>query len=711
MAIVELQFREQAFGELLKREVNRRRPTSPTLTAGEPDIVGRLLDKITAVACGLTSQSTGELTANIDLSILTYDSLAIAKAAGSLVQPPTREGRQRIQITLKVMINPTPQGPKPTLTYSSPFFPGGSIDLGDLADVGAVQGAIVLLDSVPPGQGVVVIRLGTDINDSMDDPVVDRIVAQADWTLITPGSLIAGPFVKGLAEAVADAVKPNPAKPDDVYEPGSAAAGAYLTVQLPLKPAPPIVLAWAEIIAVDACPVFNIDVAVKLQVLATFAAKGPNLEITLELTWDADSTWCQIADFFVLTPISPFIIEHVAAQQASEAILGKAKPFQGFKEIARDDKSVTFLQKRFLDVPSQLTITSSQFTDQGLLVGGALPPLQHGGGLQGWSSPPISDIHINCSPRRVTVQFNPAQVGLWDFDPPGGPPKLFPQSTVFSPPNAWVVAPAQSNSSLELLLNFIDPPGGRLPAGTATSVFLMTDCGLRWVDLGKIPVDHPQPTTADMQAMISKCMAKSAGWKERVLSVLWLPRPPAEARGIPSIRQWMIGLEDMERSTTLQFVAVTAEGRERSIGVIEGRSRLAVQVTTDADETLEIRSSHDQNRLPAVTAQRWITPFASMRLKERPIAIAAAAGLLALRTGDGGTSLIDVNAEGRLHHQSFDAAGPAAQGVDLLNAALDREQRRGREAWNSAAQLDSSTVAVVHNGSLLIGRAGELQTL
>jgi len=62
MAIVELQFREQAFGELLMRQVNSRRLPSPTLTDGPPDVVGRLLDKITAVACELVSEKSGELT-------------------------------------------------------------------------------------------------------------------------------------------------------------------------------------------------------------------------------------------------------------------------------------------------------------------------------------------------------------------------------------------------------------------------------------------------------------------------------------------------------------------------------------------------------------------------------------------------------------------------------------------------------------------------
>jgi hypothetical protein len=94
MAIVELQFREQAFGELLKREVNRRRLPSPTITVGQPDIDGRLLDKITAVACEVVSENTGELTARIDLSILSYDSpLWPRRSAASSSRLPARAAR------------------------------------------------------------------------------------------------------------------------------------------------------------------------------------------------------------------------------------------------------------------------------------------------------------------------------------------------------------------------------------------------------------------------------------------------------------------------------------------------------------------------------------------------------------------------------------------------------------------------------------------
>jgi hypothetical protein len=702
LAIVELQFREEAFGEILKRQVDGRRLSSPTAPvgpgpAGQPP-TDRLLDRITCDQCEVVQSDSGSVTFRLDLLIHYYDNYAVAQAAGSLKQPVTLVATLSAPLTLQVIVRPTPTGPKTVLAYSSvlsELIDPGEVPIDGLGDFGTQSGAIVA------DQGVVIVRLASDLADPLDGPVVNRVPLGADWTLIVNGALIAAPFTKGLDAAIGDVTKSDPS-----YVSGGPASGEYLTTQVFALPPPPVVVASAEVVALEACPLLGIDVSVTLTTLATFVANGPNIETTMTLTWSADSTWCQIAGFFTLTPISSFVIAQVAASQAKDAVLGAPGP-AAFTEIGRDDHSITFLQKRFLDIPGLLTLTTSQFTSEGLVLAGGLSPRQQVSGLQGWCEAPSSGLHIDCTARAVSVRFSPAAVGLFDYDPPGGPPKLFGQSTVFSPPNAWVVAPRTSNSSLDLELAFADPPGGRLPPGTATSVFVMTDCGLRWVDLGVIPADHPPPSVADMAQMLSQCMAKSAGWKARVLSILWAPRPPEDARGIDPVRQWLLGFEDLTRETRLEFVAVSERGKERSIGVLEGRSKMALHLTTDANETLEVRSNHDDNRLPTVAAQRWIRPFASLRMEEPPVAIAAARGSIAVRNADGVASLVAIGPDGKLRARNLDSARAMGEGVDWISEALDREARHGRSSWNGVAQIESRTVAVVHEGAILVGAVGE----
>jgi hypothetical protein len=70
---------------------------------------------------------------------------------------------------------------------------------------------------------------------------------------------------------------------------------------------------------------------------------------------------------------------------------------------------------------------------------------------------------------------------------------------------------------------FMDPPTGRLPSGTRTSVYLHTDCGYRWVDLGVIPVRPEQPSLRETLALTSVCAAKSNSWNGGVKGYKWLP--------------------------------------------------------------------------------------------------------------------------------------------------------------------------------------------
>jgi hypothetical protein len=343
------------------------------------------------------------------------------------------------------------------------------------------------------------------------------------------------------------------------------------------------------------------------------------------------------------------------------------------------------------------------------MVSGGMIYAPPGLGLQGWVEPASSSLSTSCSSRRVTVRFNPPQVGLIDHNAPGSPPRIFPDTLVV-PAKAWVVVLGTGNDTLETLITFADPASGRLPVRTATSVYLSTDCGMRWVDLGTIPVDHAPPTTTDTAALVSFCLAKSAAWKERVLSVKWLPRP-GDTKGGPEIRQWLFGLVGMAEHTQLQFVAIGAHGAERLIGTVEGTKTLAANIITTGDETLEIRSNHDRNPAPEIVAQRWISPVASLRLREPPSAIAAAAGLLGLRGRDGASSLIEIGTRGELRELPLASLPRLPNGGDALLKELDRAQHNGKQPWHSMAQLDARTIGVVHANHLVVGSTGELQNV
>lgn len=260
------------------------------------------------------------------------------------------------------------------------------------------------------------------------------------------------------------------------------------------------------------------------------------------------------------------------------------------------------------------------------------------------------------------MSFVPARVELHDYQTPGGPPTLFGDWIRYEPANAWTAVIMQGNSWQDLVLEFRDPPGGRLPVGTATSVYLMTDCGLRWVDLGVIPPDHAPPTLGDTAAMLSTCMAKSAGWKEQVLDVLWLPRPEEARDGIDPLRLWRIGFVDAHRASRLEFVAVRQDGTERLLSVADGRPGAAVQLVTGAEEIVQVRAGAEEyESLPRVS-QQWFHPIPASDLP-------------------GGSQ-------------------------HLLDGLL-----QDGDGWSQLHYLDGNTAAVEHDGSVVLGRVGPAQRL
>jgi hypothetical protein len=704
VAIAELQIRQTAFSLMIQHLASNQRLPSATLKIPNFSVLDDMpLDGIACVGCTFAGFDLDGMFADLELQFRFYSGLAAVRSAGSLQQPPTQTANHILRLQFSIAVN---SSGVPALTIKDPLglkglesLASNRIDLSSLAPFPVVASSILLSDD----DSIVAIRLASDPSDPVRAPAVNRLPEGSDWAQFVPGSAIADVIRTSLGNAVASVVDGN-----SKYGVGKAASAAYITVPLPTIPAaPPFIWGSAQVKAIDACFIFNIDVAVDLRVIATFVTNGPSIETTLVLSWSADSTWCQVADFFVATPFITFFIAQRASDKASQSILGSGVDPSGFHEISRGDDSITYRQQKILPVPPPLKITASNFDNDGLVVSGIMQYPPPGLGLQGWVEPATSGLSVSCSSRRVTVKFNSPQVGLVDHNLPGDPPRIFPETLVV-PADAWVVIPGTGNDTLETLITFADPPSGRLPAGTATSVFISTDCGMRWVDLGVIPPDHSAPTTADTAAMISSCMAKSAAWKERVLSVKWLPRPEGDTRTNPAIRQWLVGMVGMAERTQLQFVAIGRGGAERIIGTSEKRKDLAAEIVTAADETLEIRSNQDQNPAPTIMSQRWISPLASMRLRETPVAMAAVAGLMGLRHRDKSISIIRIGTRGELHQENIASLSGLPFGGDALAAELDRAQQRGKQPWHTAVQLDSRIIGVMHGEHLLIGSAGEL---
>ena len=364
--------------------------------------------------------------------------------------------------------------------------------------------------------------------------------------------------------------------------------------------------------AVDACPLFNVDIGIELTLFAvTFEFPSPGTQKTRAvLTWDADSTLCDVLGaltFGVLGGVALGVgigtaLTVAIANQVSDTILGKRlNPGDGLVETGRTDDSITYERLGPAPPPPspEFEITHGSATSSGLTVGGVIKPKVRAK-LVGETVAPTAGIDINCNLRSVSVSLRPAKV-LLRTDKPDRLPWFFFDRIFFDPAGAWaidvdtaIVSPA-STKSAHVVLTFRDPPGGRLPAGTATSVYLFTNYGVRWADLGVIPEVSPDLLVKfDARRLMNVyCDSISNPWAGGITRFGWvdpLLDPDYLERQIESgrLRLWTLGVRDLPEIARVELVAIGPEGRERPLGVIEGRRHVALEVLTKTNESLAV---------------------------------------------------------------------------------------------------------------------------
>lgn len=685
MAVVELQMKRQAFLDFFQIEINRQRLPSRTLD-NFPGLAGKLLQRIECTGARVDpSGGAGRVTVQADMTFH-HNTLAAVRAAGSLSTPVTERLSQTIPISLAVVFD---AAGVPAVRWSlfNGVIPGTDIPIRLPGDFTALSGA------VEANAEVVAIRLGTRADDPVAGPIIDR-TGTGDWVQLVSGQVIADVLLRNFREAIESELSDTLVL--DI--PPSAAWFPALGNQ------DPFVGVSATVVAVDEC-IFE-DVPVDLQLIGTLQPSGPSLVTTVELSWDPHSTLCELVGGILFTPIASVVINGIAEDKAAEKILGTVQPFEGFDEISRDDESITFQRHGLLETPAQrFVLDRSEVTDDGLVIGGSLMLQSASRSLQGEATSPSSRLKTDCNRRTVLVEFRHPTVSLRDLGVDGGAPRMLPDGVTFDPPNAWVAVPGSSNTWLDLTLTFVDPPTGRLAVGTATSVYLHTDCGLRWVDLGMIPPDHPPPTTGNIAEMISHCMAISDPWGKGVMNLDWLVDWPDLIQDIEPLRQWTVAARGLPEGAQLEFVALARDGNERPLGTIEGQRNVAAYLITDATETLQIRTEQGLSAPAPTVSQNWFIPFATVPLGGEAVSLASMGRMIGVREAGGSTHVVDFGFDGKLRVRRVEGILRGDPGIRGVLTALSRKERRSHSAVAVPARVDRRIVALTHRGTLLIGNA------
>jgi hypothetical protein len=236
--------------------------------------------------------------------------------------------------------------------------------------------------------------------------------------------------------------------------------------------------------------------------------------------------------------------------------------------------------------------------------------------------------------------------------------------------------------------------------GKTSSGFIMTNLGIRWVDLGAVPARPAEPANRiGIQAYVyNRCLQLTDRWGMGVLNLDWLVDPPDLDLGMPALREWTIVGSQILEASQVELVAVGPTGERVLAAIPVERNAVFAQVVTDADETLQVRSNVALAPTPPQVFQRWIIPWASTP-------VGADAQGLAIANGD--LFVLENEDVARLELQG--ARQLATTSVDQPSAEQGRFSKlfrvqRGGMASRTAAR--GRAVAVLHRGKAVLGFAG-----
>jgi len=687
--------------------INRKPLPAPESIANTP-LGGVILERIICTSCSVRpSNATGQLVVDVTVEVQYHSTLDDIHLAGSLAPPPATVSPPTVTT---VTLTCTTDGRDVNLTWQADAY-----SISETITFPAPTDSPIAAAAIDASADVVAIRLGTRGTDPVRSVPVSQL-GGTDWTI----HVSSGVFVESLIQRLNASL--YAAQRSDVEVTRAARGNWDMFTQGHAT-------AWGEISKINGCLFANIPIELILD--AHFVITGSQLTTQVVLSWEPDTTWCDIVaglSFatlagYVLGPLTAaagatglvpatsvgvgFVADPVVDTATNKRVRDQVQAQQqpGFVETAHDDVSITLQQVRQIPLPDRnFVLTHSEFDFFGLTLSGdleRLPAIT----LEGSVRQPFWSSEISCRPTHVEVQWNPPAVTLTAVNAVE-PPTLFGQLTRMTPTQAWSMS--QYDTLNDLVITFGDPPGGRLPGGQQTSVVLCTDRGVRWVHLGVIPADtidreQLQSDAEDFCRSVAKVLRRAA---DKLTHVDWKVDPlhdpdPDLVNGIAPLRLWQIGILDRPDVNLLDFYVIGPEGTEKRIGTLDDTAAAALPIVTRADEVVGIRTQREM-RIPALRlTQAWIKPLSVEHLHWQEVAsFSPLDSSFTLTQGGRITGIAQL--KGR---EITMTAVPSIEGMPSTPAAVSRVTRSqtSSQSWAQTFRIDRRTIAFVHEGKLVVG--------
>jgi hypothetical protein len=716
MALIEIQFREDVFFEILRAQVVRldvppelfpELETHVDLTHPvDPIKRAQRIERIEVGQAGfydpaddMLPPNDGQLLFKISF-VLHHTNFIAAHSAGSLQPPATRT--IPCVIWIKLSGQPPAAGQtEATIAWSLVRLDVSGQQRPALPGVGDTFPLKLGIDSQnaawAAGAGVVALRFGTRPSDVLLGPVVNRL-GGADWGQFVEGQVFADEVASVLNGAVQDAAKDSS---DPVLEIDSLAVGLW-------SPSPPAAFAAVDITAVDAI-LGILDVPVRITASTIISTDITLHQIVLRTTvmWFAHD---------VVTTASGGAIQ-VVQDKVSEAVLKKLKPPHGQEEVERDEQRVVYKSVRDIVQPKTplfaADVQQASFDGSGLNATGPVTVYP----------PPVAfftledqrwDSGSDCQNYSWHTKFHPAAVHI--FCPDRCFELKIRSNPLVDPPGFWVPSVGWTGfgPGIQIADIVFEPPFPMKPAGTSSGAYFDTNLGVRYVDLGRVPPEPNPPDEATRVAIIagtvSECMAISNRWGMGVLNLAWNVDPPDLNLGLGAVREWTIAADGVVDVKQMDAAATGPKGVRLLTSVPVERGALFVQIVTDADEALQVRSAVRTVAAPPRVFQRWIVVWSKVPVESGTVPLALSRGELWVAK-DGNVTRIEMPDSQHLGRSG--GLPPRMVGASSveLPASIAARLKDGWESRRIAAPRTVSRgriVAVRHRDEILLGVAGPL---
>lgn len=687
MAIIELQMAADRFCAYVKGEINSRplpfdNVTAMTLLNASLDLDGYAVDRIECTGCTVDQSASrgGALTLAATVDVHYIASREALLGGGSMQPPPTEI--VTLPTALAITLELGAHGA--VLKWSA-----SQLHQGDALPFPLPEGISAAGTAIVSSGNLVAVRIATQKSDAVVDlPIMNRLAGQ-DWNLLVPGQIFAEVMIAQLDAQLRDAVGPDTKMTKRPR--GSWDALARVAV------------AWAEMTATakDEVGPLSVSVPVDFTLTCHLTLNGVFLTTTAVLEWKADDTWASVLGGAVFPALRWWVLDK-QDREASKRVFALAQEPEDYEKIGETESSVTYGRTLTLRPPTdRFFVANTAVTWLGVELSGSLRPRPGLQGVNGEVTLPEWGFTLSCSPVSAGVGWFPGRISLFSLYGPV-PPTLFAQFTDFTPGGAWGVSyDYTAHASNELKLVFADPPGGRLPVGTATKVILFTNCGVRWADLGVIPEDVLSGDPALVESMqdvaYARCKAISMRWGERPDAATifqWMLNPlldpdPDRSRAVAPLRLWNVLIPRMSPSAQLDFFGLTDDAVERPIGSLAGQRAAMLQFVTGADELLAVRASEEVDPDGVRMSQAWLAP----------VSVVPGRGLYPVSFNDE-DNVIELEASGEVG--DLLSAEVSTNGAHGFRVRLEAERDGGPPVWARTLRLDRQTMAVAYRGQIVV---------